>query len=170
MAGGAGVGEVTADGEELISLGHIASGGDGDLDGVEVEVEAAAGGFFEARAGPPGGGVNFVWAFVFREADIAVDAHHRFLRGAEVVGSKGEHGLVDFADDGEHGGFQLALVDLAALFEPGAVVVAFEAAKEAEGGGGEVRWHGVILGRGWVWGIGAKWRGTGNGSTRFWPK
>ncbi len=149
VAAGAGVGEVAADGEELVSLRHVDPGGDGDLGGVDVEVEAAAGGFFEAGAGPPGGGVRLVRALVAGEADITVDAHERLLRGADVLGGEGEHGFVDLGDDGEHGLLELALEDVAAGFEPEAVVVAFEAAKEAEGGGGEVGRHeGMVPGGG----------------------
>lgn len=149
VAAGASVGEVAADGEELVSLGHVDPGGDGDLGGVDVEVEAAAGGFFEAGASPPGGGVRLVRALVAGEADITVDAHERFLRGADVLGGEGEYGFVDLGDDGEHGLLELALEDVAAGFEPEAVVVAFEAAKEAEGGGGEVGRHeGMVPGGG----------------------
>src|SRR6202030_4400302 len=49
------VDEMAADGEELFALGHVDTGGDGELRGAEVEVEATAGGLFEALAGPPGG-------------------------------------------------------------------------------------------------------------------
>ena len=151
VAGAAGAGEVAADGEELVALGHVDAGGDGDLGGADVAVEASAGGLFEAGAGPPGGGVGLVGALVFGEADVAVDAHEALVRGADVGGGEKEHRLVDLGEDGEHGGFELLLVDVPAGFEPGAVVVAFEAAEEFEGGFVEVGGHrGMVVGSvGW---------------------
>ncbi len=142
MAASAGVGEVPAYGEELIALGHVDAGGDGDFGRVNVEVEAGPGGFLETISGPPGSGVSFVGALVFGEADVAVDAHHDLLRWPDVFGGEGEHGLANLADDGEHGGFELAFIGGATLLEPGAVIVALEPAKEGEGGFGEVRGHG----------------------------
>ena len=47
-------------------------------------------------------------------------------------GAKSSEGVVDLFDEGEHGGFELALVDGLARVEPGAVVVAGEAAEELE--------------------------------------
>ena len=42
MAITAGAGKVAADAEELFALRHVAAGGDGDLGGADVEVEAAS--------------------------------------------------------------------------------------------------------------------------------
>ena len=56
--------EVAADGEELLGRGHVHAGGDDGFFGAEVEVEAGAGGFFQAGADPPGGDVGFVGALV----------------------------------------------------------------------------------------------------------
>ena len=58
-----------------------------------------------------------------------------------MIGGKGGEGVVDLLDEGEHGGFELALVDGLAGVEPEAVVVAGEAAEELEGFGREVAWH-----------------------------
>ena len=64
------------------------------------------------------------------EAGVAVDAHHGLVRRVDVVGGEVDQGVVDLVDEGEHGSFQLALVDGLARIEPGAVVVALEAAEE----------------------------------------
>jgi len=141
MTGCSGSREVAADSQELVTFGHVAASGDGDLGGVDVEVEAGSGGFFEAGARPPGSGVDFVGALVLGEADIAVDAHQGLLRGPDVLGSEGEQGLVDLSKDGEHGRLQFPFKDVAPSFKPGAVVVALEAAEKAERGCGEVGWH-----------------------------
>ena len=147
VAGGAGSGEVAADGEELLALGHVDACGDGDGGGADVEVEATARGLFESGAGPPGGGVDLVGALVRGEADVAVDAHQDFLGWADVVGREAEHGGVDLGDDGEHGCFELVLEDVTAGFEPGAVVVALEPREELEGGRVEVGGHlGMVAG------------------------
>jgi len=116
--------QVLADGAELFALGHVAAGGDDDLLGRDGDVVAGAGGFFEAFAGPPGGEVFFVRCFVGGEARVAVDAHHDFLRRAHVGGGEVVHGFVDFADEGEHRGFEFALEGGFAWGEPVAVVVA----------------------------------------------
>jgi hypothetical protein len=135
--------EVAADGEELLALGHVDARGDGEGFAVDLEVVAAAGGLLEALAGPPGGDVVLVGALVVREADVAVDAHGDLLRRADVVRGEVEEVLIDLGDEGEHGGFELALVEGLALVEPGAVVVALEGAEELGCGGGEVGGHGV---------------------------
>jgi len=145
VAADARVGEVAADSEELVAFGHVDTGGDGNLRRVDVKVEAASRGFFEAGAGPPGGGMCFVGAFVLGEADVAVDAHQGLLRRANVGRSEAEHGLVDLGDDGEHRLFDLPLEDVAACFKPDTVVVTLEAAEEFEGGEGEMGRHGVML-------------------------
>ncbi len=121
---------MAADGEELFALWHVDAGGDGDFGGVEGEVEASAGGFFEPVAGPPGGHAGFVGRLVGAEADVAVDAHHGFLRWADVLGGEVEHGFVDGGEEGEHGGFEGGLVEGLARLEPFAVVIALEAAEE----------------------------------------
>ena len=134
--------DVAADGEKLLGRRHVHAGGDDDLFGAEVEVEAGAGGFFQAGANPPGGDVGFVGAGLGSAGDVetgvAVDAHHGFVRRADVVGREVGEGVIDLFDQGEHGDFQLALVGGFARSKPGAVVVAGEGAEEFEGFGGEV--------------------------------
>ena len=78
--------EMAAEGEELVAVGHEDAGGEDDLGGVELEVEAGAGGLGHAGVRPPGGDVGLVGALVGGEADVAVDAEHGLLRGADVVG------------------------------------------------------------------------------------
>lgn len=156
------VDEVAADGEELLALGHVDAGGDDDFVGADVEVEASAGGLFEAGAGPPCSLVRFVRAFVGAEARVAVDAEECLLRRAYVFGGEGEHGLVDLGDEREHGSFDLALVGGLAIVEPGAVVVALEAAEELDRFGGKVSGHDSILMR-----EAAGWRGEKSRSLQF---
>ena len=67
------------------------------------------------------------------------------MRQTDVLGCEVLHGVVDLVDQGEHGQLQLALVDLAARLEPGAVVVPGQAAQELEGFGGEVGGHGLVV-------------------------
>lgn len=140
------LGEMTAEGEELFALGHVGAGGDDELGAGEVEVEACAGGFLEAIAGPPGGDVVLVGALVGAEAGVAVDAHHDLGGRADVLGGEVEHGVVEACDEGEHGFFEVAFEVGFALVEPVAVVVAFEGAEEFEGCEGEM-W-GIPLPRG----------------------
>ena len=130
--------EPVADGGELVFFRHVRAGGDDELLGRDMEVVAGAGGFAQPLVRPPGGDVAFVGALVVAEAGVAVDAEHALFRGAHVVGSEVEHGLGDFADDGEHRLFELGFVDGLARSEPGAVVVAGEVAQEGEGCGAEV--------------------------------
>ena len=135
--------ERLAVGLELLAGGHKEAGGKDPLGRGEVEVEAGAAG---ARGGwetPPGGHARVVGALVVAEAGVAVDAEHGAVRGgADVVRGEGLHGRADGRDEGQHGGFEFVLVGGAAWLEPLAVVVAGEAAEEAQGGGGEVRWSG----------------------------
>lgn len=136
------LGHPAAQREELIALGHVDAGGEETLFGADVEIKAAAGSLLHAAARPPGGEMRFVGALVGRKPDIAVDAHHGFVRGAHVIGRVLHHRLRNLVDKSEHGGFELALVDWFARIEPVAVVVAREAAKEGHGGRREVRGHG----------------------------
>ena len=53
-----------------------------------------------------------------------------FCGGRTWSGREVDQGVVDGCDEGEHGGFELALVDGLARIEPVAVVVALEAAEE----------------------------------------
>lgn len=72
-------------------------------------------------------------------------------------GGEVEHGVGYLADDGEHGLTELLLVDLAACLEPGTVVVALEAAEEAQGGFGEVGGHtDMVPGVSWLRSHGVK--------------
>ena len=82
--------------------------------------------------------MGFVGELVVGEASVAIDAEEAFLGGAHVIGREVEHGVGDFADDGEHGLFELGLVGGFALVEPVAVVVLLKAAEEFEGFGAEV--------------------------------
>lgn len=131
--------EVSADGEKLFALGHVDAGGDDDLVGPDVEVEAPAGGLLEPGAGPPCPLMRLVGALVGGEADVAVDAEGGLLRGLHIVGGEAQHGLVDGGDNGEGGGLDLLLVDGLSRVEPVAVVVALESAKELQGFGRVVR-------------------------------
>ena len=137
-------GDVAAEGEELLARGHVDAGGDGDIFGADVEVEAGAGGFRGPR-GPPGGDVGLVRALVGGETRVAVDAHHGLVRRADVVGREVFEGVVDLFDEGEHGSFELALVDGLARIEPEAVVMAGERAEEFEGFGSEVGGHKAVV-------------------------
>ena len=139
------LGEVATEGEKLIALWHVDAGGDDELGAGEVEVEAGAGGFWEAFAGPPGGDVVLIGALVRAEAGVAVDAHHDVGGWADVLGGEAEHGFAEAGDEGEHGFFEVALEDGFALVEPVAVVVAFEGAEELEGVEREVRGGGFGL-------------------------
>jgi hypothetical protein len=136
-----------AEGEQLFALGHVDAGGDHDFLRADLEVEASAGGLLHAAARPPGGEVGFVGQLIFAEADVAIDAHGDFVGRTDVVGGEVDHAGVDFVDEGEHGGFDGALVEGAAGLEPVAVVVAGEAAEELEGFGGEDSGHGSSMRR-----------------------
>jgi hypothetical protein len=98
-----------ADGEELFGGGHVASGGDGELGGGEVEVEAGARGLLHPGARPPGGDLRLVrpgrGVASGVETGVAVDAHHRLVRRTDVLGREVCQGVVDLFDEGEHGGF-----------------------------------------------------------------
>jgi len=98
--------EEGANGHELFAFGHVDAGSDDEFGSGEVEIEAAAGGFFEAVAGPPGGYASFVGGLVVGEAGVAIDAHHALLRGADVAGGEIGHGVGDGFDDLEHGSFE----------------------------------------------------------------
>ncbi len=82
--------------------------------------------------------MRLVGLLVFAESYVSIDAHHDLVCGAHVLGCEGLHRSGDLVDQREHGGFQLGLVDVLALVEPLAVVVAREAAEELEGFWGEV--------------------------------
>lgn len=125
--------EVTADGEELILFGHVDAGSDDELGIADMQVVAAAGGFDERAVGPPRALMGFVGLFVGGETRVAVNAEERFGSGTDVVGRVVEHAVVELLDEGEHGKLHGLLVDGAALFEPLAAIIAFEAAEEAKG-------------------------------------
>ena len=82
------------------------------------------------------------------EADVAIDAEHDSVGGADVTGCVVGHAGGDRLDEGEHGGFDFALEDGAAGLKPLAAVVAAEAAEEAEGFLMKVG-DGVLGVRGW---------------------
>jgi len=142
--------EHAADGEELIFFWHVGAGGDCDLLGVELEVEAGAGGFFKALASPPGGYVGLVRQLVGAESDVAVDAHGALGGLAEVVGGEGLEALVDGGDDFQERGLERGFVGRLVGVEPVAVVVTGQRAEELQRCGGEVRLHG---GDGTGWGF-----------------
>lgn len=131
--------DVAANGEQLFALGHVDAGSDGDLFAGEVEVEAAAGGLFQSSPCPPDALMDLIGALVGAEANVAIDAHHGFLRRLDVFGSEAEHGFVDRSDESDGRGFELALVDGLAIVEPVTGVVALEAAKKLDGLGVVVR-------------------------------
>ena len=87
----------------------------------------------------------FVGTLVVGEACVAVDAHHGFVRSADVFGREGFHAGVDLFDEREHGLFQFALVDVFARSEPFTVVVLCEAAEELESLWGEVSCHRSLM-------------------------
>jgi hypothetical protein len=149
-----------AEGEELIALRHVDACGDQDGRGADLQIEAAAGGLFHAAARPPGRKMGLVGQLVFAEACVAVDAHDDFISRADVIGGEALQGGVDLVDECEDRGAEAALIDVATGFEPLAVVVAFEAAEELEGVGGEVRWHN---------GFDAVWEVVGAGEDRAGP-
>lgn len=125
--------EVAADGEELVFGGHVDAGGEDHLSTAEVKVVACAGGFFHVGAAPPGGDVLLVGRLVGGEAGIAIDAEHDAVGGTDVIRGVVHHAGVDGLDEGEHGGFDFAVVDGAAGLEPLAAIVAAEAAEEPQG-------------------------------------
>jgi hypothetical protein len=129
--------DVAAEGEELVAVGHEDAGGEDDLGGVELEVEAGAGGLGHAGVRPPGGDVGLVRALVGGEANVAVDAEHGLVRGTDMGGGDVEEVVVEAVDEGEQRGLERALVDGLAGVEPVAGVVLLEAAEELEGFGGE---------------------------------
>lgn len=124
--------DVTADGEELFAFRHVNAGGNDELLGSHMKVEAAPGGLFESAARPPRPLVAFVGPFVRREANIAIDAHRDLLRRLNVVRCKAKHGFVDSVDKGMRRSLHLALVDRFSGVEPFTVVIALEAAHEFE--------------------------------------
>ncbi len=125
--------DVAADGQQLLRRGHVAAGGDEEFGGGEVEVEAGTGGLLHAGAGEPGGDLGLVGAGGLVaggvEAGVAIDAHHGLVGRPDVFAGDGGEGVVDLLDEGEHGVAELALEDGPARVEPGAVVVAGEAAE-----------------------------------------
>lgn len=124
--------EMAADGEELVFGGHVEAGGEDELCAAEVEVESGAGGFLHSGAAPPCGDVLLVGGLVGGEADIAIDAQHDAVGRADVMRGVVGHGGGDGLDEGEHGGFDFALVNGAAGLEPLAAIVTAEAAEEAQ--------------------------------------
>jgi len=148
--GGVVIDEIAADGKELVGGGHEDARGNGDLGGVETEVEACAGGLGHAGPAPPGGEVGFVGELVGAEAGVAKDAEHDFMRRADELRGEVGEGVVDLFDEVEHGGFELLFVEGLALVEPLAVVVLLETAEELQGSFGEGQ-GGSLLEHGEFW-------------------
>ena len=116
------VDQIAADGKELFGGGHVGAGRDDGLGGGDVEVEPRTGGLLHSAAGPPGGDVRLVGTLVGGEARVAIDAEEGFVRWADVIGREGGHGGFDPLDERKHGPLELALVEVLARLEPGAIV------------------------------------------------
>src|SRR5688572_567663 len=112
---------------------------------LQVEVEAGAttvgvaadlGG--AASVEEPTGGVRLVGRLVASKTNVAMQPEHRALRIPDHLRGEARHAQVHFFDEVRQRLPDVLIVDVAVRFEPGLVVVAFEATKEDERFGSEV--------------------------------
>src|ERR1700723_977321 len=76
--------------------------------------------------------MTLVRALVRRKSYVAIDAHHTFLRGTHMGGSKVSHGAVHGFDERQHRLFQLTLELGFVGLEPLPAVITLQAAQKFE--------------------------------------
>ncbi len=122
--------EMTSNRKQLLALRHINSSRNKHLLRAHVKIKSSPRSLLQPISHPPRGNMRLIRLFVLAETDVAIDAHHDLLRRPDVHRRELNHGLVNFADQREHRGLQLTLVNCLALVKPDAVIVALQPPKK----------------------------------------